>query len=475
MASKETVNEKSKKLLEELYNHHNNNNNHGGSKELSFNETSDLLAKFRILTREKSLDSEVLSKECIDSLVSYSANCFTEAQKCLSNLILNYAHLRDQIIEPYINCVENRFSLVLKDEYKTNDSSDGKDQLSEVLYYDLRIVFLLSALCSAARPKIRDRLVDLILNITNREAEKYSKDNHLLVVESLKTLFNLTLDKCLNISLAGDVIKKLFSVVEKEKDMTVDIKTKEVFDLTDQLLVNLIHLLTNMPKEVYSRLSNTDVDKILNHLDNQLKSYSKSSFRDTVLPVLNVCANVCKYNEEVRKKWFDEIVGSATDFEKRPEEYDTLKGRLVKLMTSVDVHIKDIAAEFMHALCGGDTEKLITYTGFGNSAAFLSSRGLLFGDRRGSNSENRSEDNTDYQELRSRLDPITGKLETPKRNPMEGMSEEEKEYHAHELADAITKLTNLGIMKPMGINQDGAISDLNPNSNTADKTEKSDD
>lgn len=454
MTNEETINEKGIKLLEELY-----NNN-----ELSFERTSEILAEFRVITREKSLDSNVLSEQCIKSLVNYSSLCYTEAQKCISNLILNYAHLRDQIIEPYIDCVEKRFSLVLKDEFKMNEDSKSKNQLSEVLYYDLRILFLLSALCSTSRKTIRDRLVGLILNITCKEADTFSHDNYLLVVESLKTLFNLTLDKCLNEVLAGDLIKKLFSVVGTMEDMTTDHESKNELDLTDQLLVNLIHLLTNMPKEVYLKLSDEDVNKVLNHLDNQLKSYSKSSVRDTVLPVLNVCANICKFNENVRKRWFDEIIGSATDFEKRPEEYNTLKGRLVKLMTSVDVHIKDIAAEFMHALCDGDTEKFITYTGFGNSAAFLSSRGLLSGNRVGCGDSKKSNDNVDYQELRSRIDPITGKLETQKKNPMEGMSEEEKEYHAHELADAITKLTNLGVMKPMGVNQDGNLSELNPNS-----------
>lgn len=453
MTNEETINEKGIKLLGELY----------SNNEQCFERTSEILAEFRVVTREKSLNTQVLSEKCIKSLVNYSSQNYTEAQKCISNLILNYAHLRDQIIEPYIDCVEKRFSLFLKDQFKMNEGSSLKGQFSEVLYYDLRIIFLLSALCPASRQTIRDRLVDLILNLTSKEADVFSHDNYLLVVESLKTLFNLTLDKCMNEVVAGDVIKKLFSLVGTEKDMTTDHESKDDLDSTDQLLVNLIHLLTNMPREVYLKLSDEDVNKILNHLDNQLKSYSKSTFRDTVLPVLNVCANVCKFNENVRKRWFDEIVGSATDFEKRPEEYDTLKGRLVKLMTSVDVHIKDIAAEFMHALCGGDTEKFITYTGFGNSAAFLSSRGLLFGNRGGSG-DSKTDDNVDYKELRDRIDPMTGKLETQKKNPMEGMSEEEKEYHAHELADAITKLTNLGLMKPMGINQDGSVSDLNPNS-----------
>jgi hypothetical protein len=45
---------------------------------------------------------------------------------------------------------------------------------------------------------------------------------------------------------------------------------------------------------------------------------------------------------------------------------------------------------------------------------------------------------------------------------MEGMTEEEKEWHAHELAGAITKLSNLGVIKPMHVGSDGELSELKP-------------
>lgn len=455
MAAPVSINEICQKLLQELYNQ---------SKEVDFNDASQLLAKFKVLTREKTLNPELLDNKCISILVDYSTKCHTEAQKCLSNLILNYAHLRDQLIEPYVKCVENRLTTILKDQNNLPKALTTKKDRCDVLYYDLRIVFLLSALCSTSRAIIRDHLVDLIFELTSKESNEFTTDNYLLVVEGLKTLFNLTMDKCINKPLAGNVIKKLFSIVGTDKDVSNDVETRAKLDLNqpDQLLVNLIHLLTNMPEEVYMELSDDDVNKVLNHLDGRLANYSKQNFRDTILPILNVCANICKYNDSVRKRWFEEIIESSKEFEKRPEEYETLRGRLVKMMTSVDVHIKDIAAEFMHALCGGDTEKFITYTGFGNSAAFLSSRGLLTCNRRGSSDNQSLDDNTNYHQLRNRIDPITGKLDVPKKNPMEGMTEEEKEYHANELAEAITKLANLGVVKPMGVDEDGNVSDLHP-------------
>lgn len=451
MESAESINEKSAQLLEELYT----------EKDLSFDETIELLSKFRILTREKNLRPELLDDKCIKTLVELSAKNHTEAQKCLSNLILNYAHFRELVIEDYIKCAEERFRKVIGNEYYMTDASNSK-QIYEVLYYDLRIVFLLSALCSSSRATIRDRLLEVIFRMTEREADGFSQENSSLVIESLKTIFNLTLDKLTHPTLAGRVIIKLFNLLQ-DKETSIKCNDSGATDLKEQLLVNLINLLTNMPEEVYCRLSSADVNTILHHLDSQLISYSVASARETILPVLNVCANICKFKEEVRKRWFEDVVGSSKNFEKRPEEYDTLRGRIVKLMTSVDVHLKDIAAEFMYALCGRDTEKFITYTGFGNSAAFLSSRGLLGGLNERNLSGLGSGEETAYREIRDKIDPMTGKIEVERKNPMDGMTEEEKEYHAHELASAITKLTNIGLVKPMSINPDtGEMKDLLP-------------
>uniref|UniRef100_A0A6G1SGY8 Synembryn-A n=1 Tax=Aceria tosichella TaxID=561515 RepID=A0A6G1SGY8_9ACAR len=481
MTQSSSLIEDSRRTLEELYD---------DQSDRSSSRTIELLSQFRVFTREKTLPPDILNDKCLKLLISHSSEGQTEAQKCLSNLILNYAHVREHLVEPYVDCAERRLKKVLDeasartgDSIKNDDKPDHQQQQREVLYYDLRIIFLLSALCPGSRGSIRDRLLSSLLKVTLAEAEQFRKENYLLVIESLKTLFNLTMDKCFDTDFAANVIIKLFSYVGTsiETDAAEDNGSK--CEHTDQLLVNLIHLLTNMPEEVYRKLSDEDVDKVLRHLDDQLKTFTKNSFRDTVLPVLNTCANICRYKEDVRQRWFQEIIGSTKDFEKRPEEYDTLRGRLVKLMTSVDIHIKDIAAEFLHALCGGDTEKFITYTGFGNSAAFLSTKGLLSQNPMRSIStaeddnkvEEQSNVDKEYQELRGKLDPITGRLEQPKRDPMEGMTEEEKEWHAHELAGAIAKLSNLGVIKPMQVGPDGQFSELKPKeSNNGDYTRKED-
>lgn len=452
--SSDEINENAREILQRIQTHLQND------KSLDQVELVDALSQFRILTREKCLTADTLNQECVELLVRFSSLGFTEAQMGLSNLILNYTHVRDLLVDPYVECVQHRFEGIAGGECEMVAGShhSPKTDLCDLIYYDLRILFLLTALCPSTRPKIRDTLFELILKVTEIEVDRIFSKNFPLVVESLKTLFNLTLDNCNKSPLASNLIKSLLAFVNSDQQIILESAPEgEKLCPKDQLLVNIIHLLTNMPEEVYQKLSSEDVTKILSYLDRQLESCAKKDYRDLVLPVLNACSNICTYNASIRKLWFDEILGSITDFDRRPEEYETLRGRLTKLLTSIDVHIKEIAAEFLYALCDKDTEKFITYTGFGNSAAFLSSRGLL------GPSEKKSEGIEDNQlrELKEKINPITGKIETMKTNPIETMTEEEKEYHANELAQAITKLSKLGVM-PMGVDEDGKMVEIHP-------------
>uniref|UniRef100_A0A183A3E4 Phosphoprotein n=1 Tax=Echinostoma caproni TaxID=27848 RepID=A0A183A3E4_9TREM len=49
-------------------------------------------------------------------------------------------------------------------------------------------------------------------------------------------------------------------------------------------------------------------------------------------------------------------------------------------------------------------------------------------------------DTEEYAKLRENINPVTGRWELPRPNPMEGMSEEQKEYTAIELVNQIDRL-----------------------------------
>lgn len=90
------------------------------------------------------------------------------------------------------------------------------------------------------------------------------------------------------------------------------------------------------------------------------------------------------------------------------------------------------------------------YTGYGNAAGLLATRGLLSGQRSkatssGTQYSSDSDSDTDeYQQFKERVNPVTGQMEEEQPDPMEGMTEEEKEEEAHRLISLFNKLSKLG-------------------------------
>ena len=75
---------------------------------------------------------------------------------------------------------------------------------------------------------------------------------------------------------------------------------------------------------------------------------------------------------------------------------------------------------------------------------FLSRHGLItssVGHGRSDYSSPSSDSETeDYRELKDQVNPVTGRVEPPRRNPMEGLSEEQKEFEAMQLVNKIDQL-----------------------------------
>lgn len=49
-------------------------------------------------------------------------------------------------------------------------------------------------------------------------------------------------------------------------------------------------------------------------------------------------------------------------------------------------------------------------------------------------------DTDDYRDLKDQVNPVTGRVEAPRLDPMHGMSDEQKEYEAMELVKIIDRL-----------------------------------
>ena len=124
--------------------------------------------------------------------------------------------------------------------------------------------------------------------------------------------------------------------------------------------------------------------------------------------------------------------------------------------------------------------RLVKYSGYGNAAGLLAEAGLMLsthGDRNAYSSDSDDSDTEDYKTLENYINPITGRVEIDetkgqaeaalddpgeekkffklKKDIFEGMSDEQKEYEAIQIVNAIDKLSKSGAIKPATIGPDG--------------------
>ncbi|KAF5399703.1 hypothetical protein PHET_06761, partial [Paragonimus heterotremus] len=143
---------------------------------------------------------------------------------------------------------------------------------------------------------------------------------------------------------------------------------------------------------------------------------------------------------------------------------------------------------FLHfALTHSQVGRAIKYTGFGNFAGFLARHALLGGASKkrsrarleqmesgvtqSSDGVNLSEDDSaedystassasdteEYDRLKDSVNPVTGRWEEAKPHPLEGMSEEQKEYITMELVNKIDQLHRTGLIQPGTVGDDGNV------------------
>ncbi len=162
----------------------------------------------------------------------------------------------------------------------------------------------------------------------------------------------------------------------------------------------------------------------------------------------------------------------------RPEEGDTPRNRLCKLLTSPVDAVATLVAELLFVLCKesgmflkssfffvlvklfhlSSVARMVKYTGYGNAAGLLARRGLMLGGRgaaAGDYSDEEDSDTEEYSENAHRVNPIVGCVEPERPSPFEGMTEEQKEHEAMKLVNLINDMHNLGVVKPAMPGPDG--------------------
>jgi len=457
------------------------------------------LQAFRIFSRDKTNMQSLTSENALQTLITvsgidhyakqdYNAVAVTiingdqtvmvEAQKCLCNVILNS-------MEAQRYCCRSGCVVGVVQRLKTYGDPEVH---FDVKFFDMRILFLLTALptCIELRPKVRYELHGFtylmeVLDLTLRDAESsqasLSDQQVDLCSEILKILFNLTISvekKSVNEEEEAHCMR-LVSILHDLLMSRISSKEKR-----DNLISHIVNLLVNIPSELYEELLTPVIgddrgdDKemeyegknmeaiavILDFLDRKMEG-SKQSVKETLAPILLCLCEGCRQNRAIRKFCRLKVLPPLRDEVKYlPQEGGSLRNKLCKLLTSPVTAVKDQVAHFLFILCKENVKRMVKYTGYGNCAGLLAHFGLLkLGEqtqRKGDYSSNSEDSDTEeYSDLKDNVNPITGRYEPVRPDPMAGMSDEQKEYEAQQLLNTIDKLQRQGVIQPCTIGEDG--------------------
>uniref|UniRef100_A0A3Q1GSU2 Synembryn n=1 Tax=Acanthochromis polyacanthus TaxID=80966 RepID=A0A3Q1GSU2_9TELE len=403
-----------------------------------------------------------------------------EAIKVLCNVVYNSPRAQER-------ASALRWLEADNNQKKTHEPPSGQ-------FYRLRLLFLLTAL----RPELRMQLnQDRGVPVLTRALERLlavrftdgyevladalpspvSKETSQEVIEILKTLFNVAhafhreepdeeeaalyrhlaavLRHCLLLSCEGDDVR------EELQGHTVNL-------LSALPLTCLDVLLSVRPDQTSHQWGGVNMDcvhSLLLFMDRRLTRGQK--LKEKLIPVLNLLTESSRVHRETRHFLRQKILPPLRDVGVRPEQDNSLRGQLVRLMTHVDTDVKHCAAELLFVLCKENVSRFVKYTGYGNAAGLLAARGLLNGRRASGDglyaarySSDSDSDTEEYREARARINLVTGRVEAEQPDPMEGMTEEEKEQEARYLISMINRLSREQIIQPMGVTAEGRLAPL---------------
>ncbi|XP_072225103.1 chaperone Ric-8A-like [Leuresthes tenuis] len=391
--------------------------------------------------------------------------CRKEAMKVLCNIIYNSPWARERASA--LRLLQGLWDSLKQGIWRRVPSSDQ--------FYKLRLLFLLTAL----RPELRLQLqqehgVSVLTKaleqclavrwgegyevIFDSRAPPISKETLQDIIELLKTLFNIThrFHKQEPDEEEAALYRHLAAVLRCCLLLSCDRE-----DTMEELQGHTVNILSALPLTCLDVLLSVSVDRA-NHkcegvnmdcvhamlllMDRRLNKGQK--LKEKLTPVLNLLTESSRVHRATRHYLRQKILPPLRDVAIRPEHDDMLRGKLVRLMTHVDTDVKDCAAELLFVLCKENVSRFVKYTGYGNAAGLLAARGLLNGRRNSGNikyasyySSDSDSETEEYREAKAKINLVTGRMEAEQPDPMEGMTEEEKEEEARRLISIINKLS----------------------------------
>ncbi|EFN68344.1 Synembryn [Camponotus floridanus] len=346
---------------------------------------------------------------------------------------------------------------------------------------------------------ITDEAIKIILQnaVLTKICEEDQISYTIVTIESLKLLCNLLFNS-LKVQQSKVLISSLPYLIDRVKNYTtnvpynvklfdmrilflltaLNISTRDIVktDLCGDIclikIINVVNLLTVIPsscytpiiqsvesddcKNVYQNMDMSAICVLLRFLDQRL-DYTKNLI-ENISPIVTALIRLVKSKRIIRKYVRLQILPPLKDVMNRPEEGTTLRAKLCKLLTSPLTELRDLVAELLFILCKENVSRMVKYTGYGNAAGMFAKKGLLAkSSQTETNYSSESEDSEteEYLKVKEQINPVTGCFESPKSNPLEGMTDVQKEYEALQLVNLVDKLTREGVVRPCRIGDDG--------------------
>jgi len=466
-------------------------------------ESSQLiLNSVRILSRNKDVVNKVLSREFMDSVLTLAGFPEEEAESPSSRadtsvdwgLILEACKVTSNVYHQSTAAINlcHATKAIQRIFKQVGQPYTQNSVPTSVIEFDLRILFLITAHSEDARTVARyscdgfPRLLDFVEHTLEGARNKgggeatLSPDDTLVISSALKVLMNLThfMDTSVP-SESVEVDEETYGYFQRMARICQLAFTIKCEGDRETLVRDCIHLLTNFPigamSGVLAKLDSTFIPDAESREVTHLKTVvnvpkvifdylmdavqAKKPGVESASPVLKVACMLSAGYPDVRKYYRSLALPPITDVKVRPEEGDSPKAVLCRLLTSSDSTLSVMVAEFLFILCKESVRRLVKHTGYGNAAGLLARKGLMGGAKSKKSvnysSSDSDSDNEEYASNAHKVNPITGCAEEPRLNPFEGMSEEQKEYEAVKLANLIDKLHTMGVVKPAKLGEDG--------------------
>ncbi|XP_017006132.2 synembryn [Drosophila takahashii] len=408
-----------------------------------------------------------------------------EALKCLCNLVYQSSDCRRQCLRQH--CLDAILKRV----------ASSMRHPCALEYYDMKLLFLLTALEPSARSRLQIDLNGLTymtkwLDDKLGEVEQAGEEQLNIICELLKVMFNVTSapDKSPNeyeiqsLHLTGVLRELLLRFGEMASDKDRAVVTHAINLLTNISGGCLTELTLRCSKEeekekekdaeassasksrqccsqCFERRNVRSLDVLLRYLRQSLaQQEAEASSHELLSPVLTVLVKCARSDRVMRHYLRQEILPPLRDVSQRPEIGQELRNHLCRFLTLPAMILRDLSAELLFVLCKEDVGRMIKYTGYGNAAGLFAKRGILDCRRvEGTDYSSDSEDSDteEYKQQQQGINPVLGCIEPPssRSSHLDGISEEQKEYEAMQLVNLIEQLRQGGIVKPALIDKDG--------------------